>query len=656
MSRTTIELDLNQLVETLPRVGPSVAVRLKRLGIRTIRDLLTHWPRTWRDMSVVTPIRSLKFDEFAVVRGTIHDVRLERWAGQRLVRVIARLQDDAGDELPVLWFNQGYLTRLLKEGSTYLLAGTLKWDRFRRQRYLANPTRETGLGIVPIYPETEGLTSRFFSTLINPLLPELSLPDPLKKSDQLSLTAAVRAMHRPTTLEETNQAQSRLVFDEHLMLQLQLAKDRQRRVRQTAPSIPPSVTALKQLVNSLPFQLTTGQRQAAWQLIQRLKRQHPTNQLLQGDVGTGKTVVALLVALSVLEAGYDVTWLVPTQVLARQMYARLSGLLNIANHSVVLVMQGERPPALPTQALFVGTHALLTDRPSSFPLGLVIVDEQQRFGVVQRQQAMSATNGLFPHVLTMTATPIPRSLALAILGQESLVTLTDRPIHQQPITTRLIDDRSLAVPILQGALTERQQAFVIVPRIANTTDQLFRDSIDQVAAGYRDLLPTATVAIIHGQQAAELQEATLHQFETGVIDVLVATTVVEVGVDVPNATVIVIEQPQHFGLAQLHQLRGRIGRGLKPGTCLVIQTLGDEVVDERLSVFASTTDGFVLATKDLELRGPGEVLGTLQSGLPPFKLARLDDTLLVDRAKVIVEQWLINAPGVLEAWQQFWAP
>lgn len=696
---TKTQLNLSAPVTTLPRVGPSVATKLARLGIQTLRDLILYWPRTWLDMSVVTPIKAVQTDQFALIQGTLHDITLERRTGSRAVRVQATVRDEAGSELAVLWFGQAYLATSLVEGRSYFLAGTVKWDWHRKRRYLASPTRETGLGVVAIYSETEGLTSRFLRGLIQPLLVDLNLPDPLPQqatpqispgvsSDSpgvyLRLTQAVQSIHHPTTFAEAFRAKERLAYDEHLLLQLGLARQRQKQLTTPAFSIPPSIDAIKRLVTSLPFTLTDAQRRAAWDLIQHLQSVHQTHQLLQGDVGSGKTVVALLVALSVLESGYHVTWMVPTQLLARQLHERIGQLLTKTKHQAVLVMQGEESVETRQPTLFVGTHALLSrgparagdsspvstwpsqggevNSPSSSevppafstgrgrPVGLAIIDEQQRFGVVQREAARTSPHDRQPHVLTMTATPIPRSLALAILDEQSLVTLKGKPTHQLPIITKRARSRAEVIEHLKGSTQRGEQAFVVVPRIDKQSDRLFAQSIESVAASYRKGLPGVTLVVLHGQQSSDEQATILDQFSHGAIAILVATTVVEVGVDVPAATVMVIEEADRFGLAQLHQLRGRIGRGTGQGTCYLLSDVRDEQIEARLGALLETNDGFVLAQRDLELRGPGELLGTLQAGLPDLKLASLDDTLMVEQARQQAEEWLKDLPKQLEAW------
>ncbi len=688
-------LGLHASVTTLPRVGPGVAAKLAHLGITTIRDLVFYWPRTWLDMSAITPIKSVPADQFALIRGRLHGIALEQRLGKRSVRVSATITDQAGDELAVLWFNQAYLAHTLVEGKEYLLAGTVRWDWHRKRWYLASPTREHQLGVVAIYPETEGLTSRYLRGLIAPLLPQLDLPDPLlpasstfeetaptadtskeipagkMSSTVLSLTNAVRTIHQPTTIAAALTAKARLAYDEHLLLQLGLAEQRQTTWQLAAPVIEPSIEAVRRLVASLPFTLTDAQRRAAWDLMQPLRANHQTQQLLQGDVGSGKTVVALLVALSVLEAGYHVTWLVPTQLLARQLHDRITAMLSKTKRRSILVMQGEAA-AIPSQpTLFVGTHALLSRGPNragstskvlsdssevreARPIGLVVIDEQQRFGVAQREAAGNSQQALQPHVLTMTATPIPRSLALALLDEQSLVTLRGKPIHQRPVITRRVSSRSEVFDHLAAATQRGEQAFVVVPRISGVTDQLFDQSIDQVAAAYQRALPGAEIGVLHGQQETDEQALVLSRFANGEVAVVVATTVVEVGVDVPSATVMIIEQAEHFGLAQLHQLRGRVGRGTAQGSCYLVSDVGDEQATARLDALLETNDGFVLAQKDLELRGPGELLGTLQSGLPQLKLASLDDTLAVQQARRQVAQWLADPPSQLEAWRRLY--
>ncbi|MGI6103631.1 MAG: DEAD/DEAH box helicase, partial [Patescibacteria group bacterium] len=499
----------------------------------------------------------------------------------------------------------------------------------------------------------EGITSRFLRTLIRPLLPSLELDDPVEGAP-IRLVDAVREMHVPTSLDRLRVARERLTLDELRALHFRL-HERRASERGTAPSILLRDERLRGLVRSLQFELTAGQRRAAWQLIQQLKSVTPMRQLLQGDVGSGKTVVALIAAYAALDAGYHVAWMAPTQLLARQLTDRLAQMLDPVGGVVRLVTAGQSAvqPAGPT--LFVGTQALLRHVRSGTQFGLVVVDEQHRFGVRDRDELIQPQRGVAPHVLTMSATPIPRSLALTLFGELGCTTLTERPIMQQPVRTKLGNERTRpqVAEVLRRAVVQGRQAFIVVPRIERSEDGQL--SLDEVLRAYQQLLPGVRFAPYHGQQSDEEQARVMDGYLSGQVDALVATTIVEVGIDIPNAAVMVIEEADRFGLAQLHQLRGRVGRGEHPGVCIVLTRSTESQATERLRAFTSSNDGFALAELDLKLRGPGELLGSEQSGMPRLKLASLLDPELGRQAQETVIQWQQAPPATLAGFLELYS-
>ncbi|MBI4023167.1 ATP-dependent DNA helicase RecG [Candidatus Berkelbacteria bacterium] len=648
---------LGRSVRTLPRVGSKGAERLANLGIVTVRDLLFHWPRTWHDFTTLTPVSALRAETTVCVQGRLSELVVTPRLGRRKARVSATLTDTHGDSVAVVWFNQTYLARVLPVGEPLLLRGPVLSDWSTRQLTLTNPVRALRPELVPIYPETAGLTSRFLAALIQPLLAQLTLPDPIgtTQPESGSLRAAIQTVHRPASLTDALKARRRLELDELVALQVAIQERRRERTGRHAPAIVPAVPLLQRTVQALPFQLTDGQRRAIWQIAQILNQASVTETLLQGDVGTGKTVVAALAALSVLEAGWAVRWMVPTQLLAQQLAERVRSLLAPTSFSVALITGGTKDE-LPQHGpgLAIGTQALLT-APSSVPVGLVIVDEQHRFGVAQREALAQGKEAAGPHILTMTATPIPRSLALTIFGDGAVVTLTERPTHQQPTTTTLVDSwqDQRCQAALTAALAAGQQVFVVVPRIEQAAGgSLFAQTLAERAQAYRQQFPAAQVAVCHGQLDSVEQEERLRAFAGGDVDVLVATTIIEVGVDVPNATTMIIEDAEQFGLAQLHQLRGRIGRGAVAGQCFLIPSPAAlPEARERLKAVAETADGFALAELDLATRGPGHLTGTAQSGLPELKLARLSDAALVAQARELAGALLVHPPRGLAAWR-----
>lgn len=643
-------VDLSTSVSNLPGVGDRTEAKLARLGIFTIRDLLYHWPRDWQDLTQPTRIAAIRQDERNVFVGTLHDVATESKRGKRRARVVATLRDDVGDELAVVWYNQTYLAQMIRPGARVVLVGTVRWNWATRSYMLVSPRFEKELAIIPVYPETDGVTSRFLRSLIHPLLAKLDLPDPLP-GQEISLSEAVREMHEPTSLTRVRIAQKRLALDELTVLHYRI-KETRRRQRGVAVPIHADPEKLQNFVRTLPFSLTDGQRRASWHLVQRLSDSTAMHQLLQGDVGSGKTVVALIAALAALEAGHHVAWMAPTQLLARQLSERLQRLLERTSHSVITVVGGERNDEVEQPTLFIGTQALLSHVRSGRAFALVIIDEQHRFGVRDRTELMMSRGNVSPHTLTMSATPIPRSLALTLFGELDCTTLSDRPVAQRPVKTLLAPDRERkkVAEIIRRAVTQSRQVFVVVPRIDASDGG---PSLDNIMQMYQTYLPNVRFASYHGRQSDEEQEASMGAFLRGEVDVIVATTIVEVGLDVPNAAVMVIEEADRFGLAQLHQLRGRVGRGEHPGVCVVLTSTNDSTSVDRLKSFSALSDGFALAELDLQLRGPGELLGSEQSGMPRLQLASLLDQQLNEQALAYAAHWLTGKkPATLDSYIQ----
>lgn len=567
-----------------------------------------------------------------MIEGRLSALHYDPPIAKRRPKLSALITDTAGNSLPVVWHNQSYLRRVLENGQEWLLLGKVVWNWQRRQLELSNPQRLTQRGVLAIYPETAGISSAFLRTLIETAA-SAAIPDPISNDPggDMSLSEAVRTIHCPMTLAAAYCARRRLALDELGMVQYVLRRQRAALV-QRAASIPPATTTLRELVASLPFMLTDEQRQVSWRIIQQLQDTTPMRHILQGDVGTGKTIVAVLVALSVLEAGYDVCWMAPTQLLARQLADRIRTTLSTLPYDVALVIASEKTAVGARATLYVGTQALLsTELPR---VGLVVIDEQHRFGV-QQQEALAARHC---HVLTMTATPIPRALLLSLYGEGASSQLTQRPVQQQPITTITLSatDRSQAITGLVAAVARGEQGFIITPRIEASQDPLNPfPSLNSILQRYQRAAPSVRFAAYHGNLRDQEQQEIMERFLNHTVDVLVATSIVEVGLDVPNATQMILEQAQWFGLAQLHQLRGRVGRGSRPATCYVLY---EEELSDRLQAFAATTDGLALATMDLQLRGPGDLLGALQSGWGRLRLADPTDTALATEARALSDR------------------
>ncbi|MCA9388926.1 DEAD/DEAH box helicase [Candidatus Berkelbacteria bacterium] len=625
-------------VGLLPGIGQTTKAKLERLGIETAGQLITHWPRSWLDLTNLNSLDQVfRADDRVVVAGQLRDLDYKPNIGKRRARVTAKLVDDKGS-IEVIWFNQGYLRRVLRNGQKLILAGKISWNWQEKRVYLASPKRFSKPQILPIYPATEGLSSDFINKLIINALGMVELPD-IKISNSLDFHLAIQQLHQPSSIALLRQAQERLAQDEWNFLQynFRLAKSE---LGLGAAKIKPDINKIRELVAGLPFRLTDEQRKAAWQLIQYLGGGEGSQALLQGEVGSGKTVVASLVLISCLLDGRSVAWIAPTRVLARQLSKRLTELVNRLGFEVELVLAGHQP-VFEFGKLYVGTHALLD---SEFDFGLVIIDEQHRFGVEQRSKLLSRS--IRPHLLTMTATPIPRSLALAMIDQLKVVNLAARTNLGRKITTKLIADSEhpQAVVAIRKAIGSGSQSFIVVPRIE--ASRIGR-SLKQIMAWYQSQLPEVSFDSYHGKLTEVEQEQVMKAFEDKKIDVLVTTSIIEVGINIPNATLMIIESAENFGLAQLHQLRGRVGRGEKDGQCIVV---GDSD-SERLKNFVKLNDGFDLAEVDLKLRGPGNLVGIDQTGWPRLRFARLDDRDCKERAIKIVEGWFNQIPENLKAWQ-----
>jgi ATP-dependent DNA helicase RecG len=659
---------LGDPVRYLKGVGPEMARRLARLGITTIRDLLFHRPREYRDRRNLDPIAALSPGGEASVLATLVSLRrTPRMRGRRDLTAVVR--DDTGT-LRIVWFNQPYLADSLTPGTRYHFAGPIHPFRGLEMHNPdfepeGEPERHLHVGrLIPRYPLTEGLAERWMRARVRDALDGLpAMEDPVPAEDRArlglpSLGEALPAFHFPDSHEEAEAARRRVALEEVLSLQISLQYARTRhRSSHGAPSLAAGSALADRFRSLLPFRLTAGQRDAVDAVAADLGREVPMRRLLLGEVGSGKTVVALDAAARAAGAGHGAAILAPTAILAEQHAATAERLLSAAGIGWALLTSStplaRRREILESVAtgetpVVIGTHALLEGDVAFRSLALVVVDEQHRFGVRQRitLSGRGAAGGS-PHLLVLTATPIPRSLALALYGDLDLSLLPEKPPGRTEVRTeiRRADDAALAALLLEEA--ERGgSAFVIYPLVAES------ESLELKAAEtmFRRLagdprLGAHGVALAHGRQKPDERRAALARFRSGEARVLVATTVVEVGVDIPEATLVVIEHPERFGLAQLHQIRGRVGRAERPGRCVLLAgpRIGD-LARRRLRILTQVTDGFRLAEEDLKLRGPGELLGTAQHGFPEFRaLEPLRDADLVEAARGIAARLLAGA-------------
>lgn len=636
-------------------VGTDQEKRLERLGIRRVRDLVYHLPFRYEDTRELTPLSQLRPGELQTSRVLVSHVgEPRRTPRQGKLIVEASFQDDGG-RASAIWFGPQHIEKRLHAGSWVIVSGKVRHDTRGLQFY--NPTFEPvradqqHLGtLAPVYHETEKLTSRQLRSLIEPLVHTISVqlqdvipPGVRVEEGLLPIAEALRAVHAPETEEEAQRGKLRIAFEELFLLHLAAERARRRRAAGVGVVVPYDVDLAREFTGSLPFRLTDGQRVAGHQILTDMAAPGPMNRLLQGDVGSGKTVVAALAALMAHRAGRQTAVMAPTEILARQHAATLDALLTPhglpprllvgstserARREIIAGLAGGH------DGVVVGTHALIEDDVVMDNLGLAVVDEQHRFGVAQRQR-LRQKSGVMPNFLAMTATPIPRSLALTLYGDVDLSELRDMPPGRLPVETRVVSplERDHAYTFVREQAQAGAQVFVICPLIEESDKLGAKSAIAEHERLQNEVFPDLRVELLHGRMPSREKEMRMGRFASGDADILVSTSVVEVGVDVPNASVMIIEGAERFGLAQLHQFRGRVGRGTRPSYCMLFVGGVDPDGWERMEYVASHTSGFDLAEADLQQRGAGEVVGLRQHGLPEMQAANLLDYALSQRAR-----------------------
>ena len=647
-------------VRYLKGVGPKTAERFEKLGILTLSDLLCHYPRRYLDFSKPYSIAEAPADTECVVKAEVFAKPGGRIlpGGRRMERITA---GDDVSSLEITWFNNPYAAQKLELGQEYYFQGIVTGGMLRRQ--MVNPQVRTDAQVKSspfeaVYPQTEGLTSSAIAKCVRQLLPHAELlPDPLpsemlKKYRLLSKADAVRAIHCPATEEEAFAARRRLIYEELLVLQLGIGRMKNHGAASTGA--PMKKADASPFWESLSFSPTGAQRRAVEEILTDMSGETSMNRLLQGDVGSGKTLVAAAAIWACIRAGYQAALLAPTEILASQHAENLNRLLSPFGMRVALLTGGMKAAARRTTLaairddeadLIVGTHAILSEGVEFARLGLAVVDEQHRSGV--RQRGLLAEKAANPHLLVMSATPIPRTLGLLMYGDLDISILDELPPGRKPVKTRCITGKKRAdlYGFLDREIDSGRQVYIVCPAIENAGGS----GLNAVKSYYEDIakayLPDRRVGLMHGKLKPKEKAEVMDDFKSGRLDALVSTTVIEVGVDVPNATVMVIENAERYGLSALHQLRGRVGRGAAESWCFLVSDNASESVQKRLKFLCSTSDGFAVAQYDLETRGPGDFFGSRQHGLPTLQIADLmNDTRTLHAAQIEAVALLAEDP------------
>lgn len=731
---------LSTPIKELPKIGLAYRKKLEKLGIKTVYDLLFYFPGRYDDFSKITPIKKVNLSDTVCVQGIITEVKHKRIFKKWMDITEATIEDNTGS-IKALWFNQPYLAKYLKENSLVCLAGKVSLGK--SGIYLNNPAHErvnensdlvhTGR-IVPVYRETRGLTSRWLRYMIKYLLsysfdktrapfskgarpstqnlsalvPETLPPEIIKKHKFLPIKKAIWQIHFPDSFELSGEAKSRFAFEELFLLELSVLREKAKLMQKQGAACPMDIELMKKFTNSLPFSLTDSQKKCSFQILKDLEKPMPMSRLLEGDVGSGKTVVATMAALNVAKQGHQVAFMAPTEILAKQHFKSIGELLKDFGISIGFLTGKEakifrdketRAPerintlgARPSTQIkdlsalvfevkkeslledlkngqidiMIGTHSLIQKGVEFKDLAFVIVDEQHRFGVSQRAN-LTKNKKLAPHLLSMTATPIPRTLALTVYGDLDLSLIKEMPKNRKKTKTLIVqpDDRKNAYEFIRKEVKEGKGVFVICPRIEvknDKIDNLWSD-VKAVKEEYEklsnEIFPDLKISMMHGKIKTKEKGEIMQNFRDGKIDVLVSTSVVEVGVDVPRATIMMIEGAEKFGLAQLHQFRGRVGRSDMQSYCFLFTTSPNQLDRKRLKALVDSDNGFELAQKDLEIRGPGQLYGKQQWGIPDMAMQGLSDIFLVEKtreaAKEILEKdpELVNFPLLREKLNRF---
>lgn len=672
-------------INIISGVGQYYQAKLEKLGIKTVRDLFFHFPKRYEDFSNFKNIEDIEIGEIATITGKIADIKTIRTWKRKMFITEAIIEDET-DSLRAIWFNQPYISNTLKIGNLVSLAGKIAENE--KGIYLSNPSyekiydidniehRETG-GLIPVYAETAGLTSRGIRFLLKKIwsdveFPNDPLPDNLREQFDLpELKSSLEQIHFPSSIEQSEVAQKRFSFEDLFMLELLVLKERSKLKKEKSFKIKTNMDILKDFADSLEFQFTLAQRRTILEILRDLAKPEPMNRLLEGDVGSGKTIVAAIAALVTIKNGFQVAFMTPTEILSQQHFRTLSNIFKKFEINIGLLTSSGAQISwanLESKAtkkeiskncesgkldIIIGTHSLISKNLKFKNLGLIIIDEQHRFGVEQRASLINSNKkeGFAPHLLSMTATPIPRTLALTIWGDLNISLINEMPADRKPIITKVVahENRSKAYTFIRSEIKKGRQAFVICPLIAPTNDDnksptplLWerKSATQEYEKLKKQIFPDLRISMLHGRMPAKEKEKIMKDFSQGEIDILVSTSVIEVGIDVPNATIMMIEGADRFGLAQLYQFRGRVGRGPHQSYCMLFTESNTQTANDRLDAIVKAKNSFELAEKDLQIRGPGDFLGLRQSGIPDYLMNALKNLNLVQSARDEAEKIL----------------
>ncbi len=656
---------LNRNLAHVVRTTKNHLGKLEDLGIKTVRDFLLYFPRTYNDSSQFTKIIEIQTDQVNTIKGKITSLfNLKTKLGKKITRGL--FTDETGS-VEVVWFNQPHLIKMLPRNKEIVLSGKAQFKLGKVS--LSNPSYEITKKheeqihsgrIVPTYHETEGINSKWLREKLKPLIDEWIelfneyLPEAvIKENNLMDYKSAIKTVHFPESEEKLEKARHRLAFDELFLLQLKVLQKKWH-WQKTSTSIKMDLRKeeLANCVSKLPFSLTNAQKRVLKEILEDFSKNYPMLRLVQGDVGSGKTIVAALAALNVVKNGYQVALMAPTEILAKQHYQTFVKILVQYGLNIQFIAgstskkQKEdvlRQMRTGTVDIIIGTHALIQEKISFKKLGLAIIDEQHRFGVKQREILRSQGT---PHLLSMTATPIPRTLAITVYGDQDLSIIDEMPAGRQEIVTRIVPEKRRidAYRWIEDQINKGRQAFIICPLIDESDVIEVKSVTKEYEFLSQNIFPKMKLGLLHGKLPQEEKDEIMSKFKENEINILVSTSVIEVGIDIPNATIMIIEGAQRFGLSQLHQFRGRVGRGEHKSYCFLFTDKLSEEGSARIKAMENHTSGFILAEIDLKLRGPGEVYGLKQSGIPDLKIANLTDSKSIEKARNAAEKIIAEDP------------